>query len=399
MTTEIKKNIHWVGAIDWNVRDFHSYETGRGSTYNAYLLLDEKIALIDTVKAPFAEKLLENITALAEPKNIAYLVCNHAELDHAGSFPAVVAACPNAQVVCNQKCREALSRHFDTSAWKFKIVKSGESLSLGKRTLMFLDTPMVHWPESMFTYVPEEKLLFSMDAFGQHFASASRFDDENDLPVVMAEARTYYANIVMLYAKQIQRTLEEATKIAIEMIAPSHGVIWRSHIKEIVTAYQGWVKGCSLPKVLVIYDTMWQSTHLMAEAIEEGAASVNGVSVRLLHVRANSLTLLATETLDASAIAFGSPTLNMTLMPQMAAVLTYLQGLKPFGKAVFAFGSYGWAKGGPEAVAAALETLKLEILRTPITAQYVPTKAVLDECREAGKALALKALEKSKSNG
>lgn len=388
----IRDNVDWVGFVDWTVRDFHGYNTSRGTTYNAYLVRDKKTALIDTVKKDYSARLLSNISSLVDPGLIDYVICNHAEPDHSGSLPAVLRACPNAEVVCNGKCRDALGRHFDTSGWKWKVTTDGDVLPLGERTLAFVDTPMLHWPESMFTFLREEKLLFSMDAFGQHYASARRFDDEEPFDVVMAEAKTYYANIVMPYGKQVAKALDRVAGLGVEVIAPSHGVIWRKHRAAVLSSYEDWMAGKKKPKVLVVYDTMWKSTEQMAAAIVDGAA-VDGVEVKLMNVRAGDLTGLATEMLDAAAAAFGSPTLNSTLMPQMAAALTYLVGLKPSGKSGFAFGSYGWAKGGAKDVEDYLKAMKFEILREPLQSQYVPTAGILDECRAAGKMLARKALE------
>ncbi|NCD31823.1 MAG: FprA family A-type flavoprotein [Spartobacteria bacterium] len=392
MNTELKENIFWVGFVDWNVRDFHGYTTDKGSSYNAYLIRDEKTALIDTVKGPYAGELLRRIEALVPYEKVDYIICNHAEPDHAGSLPKVVEACPNAVVVCDAKCEKALGLHFDTSEWTFKIVKEGDSLSLGKRTLQFIETPMVHWPESMFTYIPEEKLLFSMDAFGQHYATVNRFDDEANLNIVMDEARTYYANIVMLYGRQISKVLDRSSAIDIEMIAPSHGVIFRSHIDLIMEAYRNWVVCKALPKVVIFYDTMWKSTEKMAEAILHGVEEFN-VDASLINVRASNITVLATEVLEAAVVAAGSPTLNTTLMPAMAGSLTYLKGLRPQDKKGFAFGSYGWAQGGAADVENYLKDMKFEILREPLLSKFVPTPEVIEECVEAGRMLAKEALK------
>ncbi|NQT94164.1 MAG: FprA family A-type flavoprotein [Lentisphaerae bacterium] len=394
MNSTLVEGIDWVGYVDWTVRDFHGYRTERGSTYNAYLVRDEKTALVDTVKANYAENLVANITALTEPRKIDFVVCNHAEPDHSGSLPVIMRLCPNAELVCDARCREALSLHYDTSEWNFRVIADGDTLSLGKRTLTFLETPMVHWPESMFTYVAEEKLLFSMDAFGQHYASAHRFDDMSPLETVLEEAKTYYANIVMLYGKPIGRVLDRADALDVEIIAPSHGVIWRKNIATILAAYRRWVEQRPAAKVIVLFDTMWRSTEIMARAILEGAAE-DGVSVLLMHARENHKTEIVTEALDAAAFAVGSPTLNTTLMPDMAGVLTYMKGLKPVGKCGFAFGSYGWSKGGAAHVEAYLKDMRMDILREPIQAQFVPDAAVLEECRNAGRMLAAKARELS----
>jgi len=391
MNKTLCDGIEWVGYVDWTVRDFHGYRTGRGSSYNSYLIRDKKNVLIDAVKAPYAEYLREAILKRIPDGKLDYVVCNHAEPDHSGGLSLILNAFPSAKVICNAKCRDALSAHYDISGWKFRVVNSGDSLSIGKRSLTFIDTPMVHWPESMFTYVPEEKLLFSMDAFGQHYASHARFDDETDLNIVMAEAKTYFANIVMLYGRQISKVLEQASKLDIQMIAPSHGVIWRKNLASIISAYRDWVVCKSVPKVLVMYDTMWKSTEKMAGAIAEGVMQSN-VEVKVHNVRVTDITELATESLDAAVIVCGSPTLNTTLMPQMAAVLTYLKGLKPAGKAGFAFGSYGWGQNGPADVEKYLGEMKVNILRSPLVCRFSPSKEVLEECVEAGRVAAKEAL-------
>ena len=387
MATTLYKNIDWVGAVDWTIRDFHAYDTERGASYNAYLLRDEKTALIDTVKAPFCATLLKNVAALTDLSRVDYVVCNHAELDHAGSLPQVLRAMPQATLLCDKKCAVTLGEYFDTSSWNIQIVASGDTVSLGRRTLQFIETPMVHWPESMFTYVPEERLLFSMDGFGQHYATSERFDDENDLAVVMQEAKTYYANIVMPYGKAVLQCLNGVAGLEIGMIAPSHGVIWRSHVGKIVEAYRDWANHRPKPQVLVIYDTMWESTAAMAEAILEGATQP-GVTTVLVHIRRSNLTRIAAEVLDAAAVAFGSSTLNRGMMPMAAATLSYLEGLRPRHKASLAFGSYGWGIGGPEAVEQSLRKLEWEIVRDPLRARYRPTPEILDQCREAGRLLA-----------
>jgi flavorubredoxin len=392
MNTTLRENIDWVGYVDWNVRDFHGYNTDRGATYNAYLVRDAKTALIDTVKGPFAAKLLARIAALVDPSRVDYVVCNHAETDHAGSLGEVMKALPNATLVADAKCHATLAAHFDTSGWKTRTVADGETLSLGRRSLRFIETPMLHWPESMFTYVAEEKLLFSMDAFGQHYASSGRFDDEAPLATVLDEAKTYYANIVMPFGRQVARTLERAATLPIDMIAPSHGVIWRSHLPAILRAYADWSVCRAAAKVVVIYDTMWGSTAAMAEAIHEGA-SQPGVEAVLIDIRRSTLTRIATEMLDVATVAFGSATLNTGMMPMAAAALAYLKGLRPVGKAGFAFGSYGWGAGGPEAIGEQLAAMKWEILREPLKARYRPTPEILATCRAAGEMLAEKARE------
>ena len=406
LTTELRPGVDYVGYVDYNVRDFHSYDTRLGATYNAYLIRDEKIALIDTVKAPFAAQLKRNVVSLVDLDKVDYLVCLHAELDHAGSLPAMVEACPNATVVCNAKCKDALAGFFDVSNWKFQILNSGDSLSLGKRSLTLVNVPMVHWPESSVAYMPEEKILFSNDAFGQHIATSERFDDEYDLPKILEEGKSYYANIVAPYGRQVLKTLEAVAPLEIELVAPAHGIIWRSHIPEMLAAYKTWASNKYAPKVLVIYDTMWQSTELMAEEIYAGAVdygrklanenpSAPKLDVQLMHARKTTLTRLAAEALDAGAVALGSATLNAWLMPAMASVLAYFQGLKFREKTALAFGSFGWGPGGAEAIQKAIPELKyVPLTETPIKAKQRPTADDLAKCREAGENLAKAAWER-----
>jgi len=309
----------------------------------------------------------------------------------------VMEAMPRATLVCNRKCEAALSKHYDTSSWKVRTVAEGDAIALGKRTLRFIETPMVHWPESMFTYVPQQKLLFSMDAFGQHYAASKRFDDEVSPSTLIEEAKAYYANIVMPYGRAVATCLEKVAPLGVEMIAPAHGLIWRSRVAEILSAYRAWSAGRPACKVVVIYDTMWESTARMAEAILEGA-SQPGVKTSLIHVRRSTLARIATTVLDAAGMAFGSSTLNREMMPMAAAVLTYLKGLGPAGKFAVAFGSYGWGRGGAEAVHRQLEAMQCELLGEPIRSQYRPTAEVLGQCRAAGRQLAEKAREMAGQN-
>ncbi len=389
----LSKNIHWIGYVDWDVRNFHGYSTTKGSTYNSYIIKDEKIAVIDSVKAPYADNLVENILEHTDLDKVNYIICNHAEPDHSGSIPVLMDICPNAELVCNAKCQKVLSMHYATEGWNFKIVDESSELQLGHNTLKFVNTPMAHWPESMMTYAVEDKILFSMDAFGQHYASSNRFDYEEPLPTVLDEAKKYYANIIMLYDGPVAAALAKASSIDIEIVAPSHGIIWTENIPVIINSYKEWIKFKPAPKVLIFFDTMWRSTAMMADAIYEGA-NIKGVEVKKYDLKFTNITEIATESIDSAAIAVGSPTLNKGLMPKVAENLTYLKGLSPKGKAAIAFGSYGWAKkGGQHQVLDYLKDMNCEILlEEPIVSQFVPTEEILKQCREAGKMLAEKAL-------
>ena len=393
---KIAENVHWIGVVDWTIRDFHGYETKRGSTYNSYLIQGGRTAIVDTVKAAYAIEWLSNAAVLTDLAKVDYLICHHAEPDHSGSLPTAVQACPNAAVVCTEKCREALGRHFDISAWKFHIVKTGEKLDLGGLTLTFVETPMAHWPESTASYLAERWILFSMDAFGQHYATSERFADQRPWSEVLGEMKTYYANILMPYPRPVLNAVEALKGLTIDLIAPSHGVIFRGPMVGLaVNTYRTFASGKVEPRVLVIYDSMWQSTERMAKSILQGAA-IDGVDVKLIHVRHTHITDLVTEALDAAALAVGSPTLNMGPLPEMAAALTYLSGLRPPNKCGFAFGSYGWGKGGPETVEEYLKKMQVRLTRPLLRSQFAPTMALLAECQVAGEELAREALKASK---
>ena len=270
--TEIREGIHWVGAIDWNLRNFHGYITHRGTTYNAYLIVDEKIALVDTVKEPFFPEMMRRIKEIVDPEKIDYLISNHTEPDHSGSIKKVLEVAKNAELIASDFGTKSLRRYYGDDL-EITSIKEKPSISLGKRTLQFVPIPMVHWPDSMVTYIPEEKLLLSNDAFGQHLASSKRFDDEVDQAVLMQEATIYYANIVMPLWMSVSRAFKALEGVDIEVIAPSHGIIWRGNPGMILETYQGWVEGKSEKRAVIVYDTMWGSTEKVANALVEGISS------------------------------------------------------------------------------------------------------------------------------
>ena len=376
----MKKGIYWVGAVDWSMRSFHGYSTRRGSSYNAYLILDEKITLIDTVKAPFVTELLERISSVVDPKKIDCIISNHVEPDHSGSLPIMAKCCPNAKIATSAPngLKGLTGRYGDLA---YQAVKTGETLSLGKRTLSFVATPMLHWPDSMVTYCPEEKVLFSNDAFGQHLAANRRFDDENDLHIIMEEAKKYYANILMLYGKQAQTALAALGSLPIEMILTGHGVSWRAHIPEILDAYKKWSAGELEEKAVVVFDSMWGSTERLAKAITD-AFTAKGVPVAYFDLRADHISDVITEVLTAKYLAVGSPTINNQMMPPVAAFLCYLKGFVPKGRKAFAFGSFGWGGQSVGLVEDELKAAGCEICLEKIRVKDVPTQDDLVAIRE-----------------
>lgn len=378
---KLKDDIYYVGAVDWNVRSFHGYTTNRGATYNAYLIIDEKITLIDTVKAPFAEELLERISEIIDPSKIDYLVSNHVEMDHSGAIPAVMEVAKNATIITVEPSGlKGLQAHYGKE-YNYQTVKAGDTLSLGKRTLKFVATPMLHWPDNMVTYCEEEKILFSNDAFGQHYASSKHFDDEVDMAIVMQEAEKYYANILMPYGRQANQALDIVKSLDIDMIASSHGVIFRKYIKEILDKYTYFCNGENEKKALVVYDSMWHSTEKMAFSIVEGFKRA-GVSCILYDLKENHISDIATQVLKAEYLVVGSSTLNSNILPTVGAFLTYMKGLAPKGKKGFVFGSYGWGPQSLSRLQKDLEELNVEIIKEAIKINFVPTKEQLREIED-----------------
>jgi anaerobic nitric oxide reductase flavorubredoxin len=386
----LAEGINWVGVVDWNIRDFHGYVTKRGSTYNAYLIQDEKTALVDTVKHTFSNELLRNICELVDPEKIDYIIVNHVEMDHSSSLPVIAKYAKKATIIASPRGKDAIIEHYGAD-FNIQTVKTGDQLKLGKRTLQFVEAPMLHWPDSMFTYVVEDKILMPNDAFGQHLASSERFDDEVDAHVLMEEATIYYANILMPLAPLIARKLEEVTKmgIPIDMIAPSHGIIWRSDPSKIIKAYSDWSAGVSKNKAVIVFDTMWGSTDMMARAVAEGVAS-HGVDVKLLKLRAANRTEAMTEITDAKAVVVGSPTLNNGMFPTLGSFLTYATGLKPKGKLWAFFGSYGWGGGAVKAMTEMAQKAGFEVYEQSIQIKYVPDSEDLKKCFEFGQQIAAK---------
>jgi flavorubredoxin len=372
---EIKKGIYWVGGIDWDLRNFHGYITQRGSTYNAYLIIDEKITLVDTVKYYLVDEMMERIRTVIDPSKIDYIVSNHVEMDHSGGLPALAKLIPHATIFTSVQGEKGLSMHYGNL--NYRAVQSGETLSLGKRSLTFVHTPMVHWPDNMVSYCPEEKILFSNDAFGQHIASSERFDDEYPLETILEEARKYYANIVLPFGVQVERALAGVKDLQIEIIAPSHGIIWRAHIDRILPLYRKWAANESENRALILYDTMWTSTAKIAHAVMN-AFENKGIPVDLYDLKITHISDIMTRVLDAKYICVGSSTLNNNMLPTVAAFLTYFKGLAPKNKRGLAFGSFGWGGQSVGQVEEILSALKFDIMEQ-IKVQYIPDKAKLDE--------------------
>ncbi len=382
---EIAKDIYWVGAVDWNIRDFHGYSTDSGTTYNAYLIMDEKVTLIDTVKKEFVDELISMISQIIDPKKIDYVISNHTEMDHSGGLPRVMHKIgEDKPLYCSKMGVKNLSRHFQQK-WNYQPVQDGGELSLGKKTLSFLETRMLHWPDSMFTYVKEDRVLFSSDAFGQHYAGPERFDDEIG-GTIMPHAMKYFANILLLYSPLILKLVDRVKKLGlpIDMICPDHGIMWRKNPAKIINAYVEWATQKPRKKAVVVYDTMWHSTKKMAEAIVAGL-SEEGVQAVPMHLRSWHRSDVITAILDAGAVIVGSPTLNNGLFPTVSDFLTYMKGLKPKNKIAAAFGSYGWSGEAVKLINKQLEEMKFELVDPGLKMQYVPDDQGIDACYQLGK--------------
>lgn len=381
---EIAKGIYDVGVNDWNIEDFHGYSTPMGTSYNAFLIVDEKVALIDTVKHKFADQFIANISKIIDPRKIDYMICNHAEMDHSGSLARIMHRIgEDKPLYCSKMGVKSLSKHFARN-WNYHAVQEGEELKLGSHTLTFVETRMLHWPDNMFTYAKEDKILFSSDAFGQHYAGFEKFDDVVGDGILL-HAQKYYANILMLYASHTLKLMDRIAEMGLEfnMICPDHGIIWRKNPDKIFNAYVEWSKQTAKRKAVVVYDTMWHSTEKMADAVAFGL-NEEGIEVRPMYLRKWHRSDIMTDVLDAKAVVIGSPTLNNNLFPTVSDILTYMKGLRPINKIGAAFGSYGWSGEAPKMITNALKEMKFDIVE-PVRHQYIPDNHALEVSYELGR--------------
>lgn len=390
MVTKLMDGVHWVGFVDWGLRHFHGHElsTHRGSTYNSYLIQDEKTVLVDTVWGPFQDQFLENVRQVTDPAKIDIVVTNHSEPDHSGSLPAIMRLAPNATVVVSKRGLDSVEGHYH-QPWKFQAVKTGEKIAIGRRDLIFVEAPMCHWPDSMFTYLTGSNLLMPNDAFGQHYATAFRFNDEVDPGELYEEALKYYANILTPYSDFVAKKIDEvlALKLPVEMIAPSHGVIWRKDPLQIVKKYQEWAAQVPEKRATVLYDTMWQGTRKMAEAVGDGLAA-EGLPHAIFHMAVSDRNDVVAEIFRSKAVIVGSPTVNRGLLPTMAPILDELRGHKFKNKIGAAFGAYGWSGESVKRIEEHLAACGIPVAAPGVRAKWQPKAPDLDECRKLGAAVA-----------
>ena len=381
---KISDKVYWVGAIDWNLRDFHGYATRRGTTYNAYLVLGEKPTLVDTVKKEFYDEMMQRIQSVIDPKKIQIIISNHSELDHSGALAQTLEATEPDEVYVSEMGQKNLTAHFHRDL-KLKIVKTGDKIDIGGDIISFLEARMLHWPDSMFSYLENEKILFSNDVFGMHLATDKLFDDENDEHVWLTEAEKYYANIVLPYSDIVLRFLEQVKKMGLtpKVIAPDHGFVWRKNPTKIVNLYTQWATQKPTNKAVIVYDTMWGSSEKMARQIADGLSS-GGTRVRILSMHHNDRSEVALALLDSAALIVGTPVLNSQIFPAMADVLCYLKGLKKKNLLGAAFGSYGWNGAPIDALTKTLEEMGVQIVCPAVKSMFVPDEQTSEKCREMG---------------
>ena len=393
---KVTDKVYWVGAIDWDLRSFHGYATDLGTTYNAFLILDEKVTLIDTVKAPFFDEMVARISSVISPEKIDYIVSNHSEMDHSGSLPKAYNLMKPEKIFASPMGEKNLKAHFHDL--KVDVVKTGDSLSLGESTLHFIETKMLHWPDSMVSYLDTEKLLFSQDAFGMHLAGSGRWHTDYDEYTLRTEAQKYFANILLLYSSKIIDLLKSlpGLNLDIKIVAPDHGPMWRGDgIGYILDLYRQFAEQKPGRKGVVIYDTMWHSTELMAKSILDGMTA-EGLECERINLSASDRSMAVTKLMDAGIVVVGSPTLNNNMYPTVADFLVYMRGLRPQNKIGGVFGSFGWSGEAPKQITEILKECNFDLPFPELKVKYIPTAADLEKCFNFGRELAVKLQEKLK---
>lgn len=389
MSFKINDSVKWVGKIDWELRTFHGeeYSTHRGSSYNSYLVQDEKTVLIDTVWAPFAKEYVANLRKEIDLNKIDYIIINHAEPDHSGALPELMKEIPNTPIYCTANAVKSIKGHYHQD-WNFVVVKTGDKLNIGSKDFVFIEARMLHWPDTMFSYLTGENILFSNDAFGQHYASEYMFNDLVDQTELYQEAIKYYANILTPFSKLVEKKIEEvvALNVPVSMICPSHGIIWRDNPLQIVTRYMEWAKDYQENQVAILYDSMWNATRKMGEAIAAGMKSANpDLNIKLFNTAKSDKNDVITEVYKSKAILVGSSTINKGILHSVAGILEQIKGLGFKNKKAAAFGSYGWSGESVQIITEELKKAGFEVIDNGVKALWNPDQESLDKCFEIGK--------------
>ncbi len=393
MSFKIKNNVFWVGKTDWELRKFHGdeYSTHRGSTYNAYLIKEEKVALVETVWAPYSEEFVANLAKEIDLEKIDYVIANHAEIDHSGAFPELMRHIPDTPIYCTKNGVKSLKGHYHQD-WNFNIVKTGDRLSLGKKELIFVEAPMLHWPDTMFCYLTEDDILFSNDAFGQHYATEYMFNDLVDQTELFHECIKYYANILTPFSPLVIKKIKEVLSfnLPLDIICTSHGVIWRENPGQIVEKYLEWANDYQENQITIIYDTMWNGTRTMAEKIAHGIKGADKeVNVKLFNLAKTDKNDVITEVFKSKAILVGSPTINRGILVSVAGILEEIKGLKFKNKKAAAFGCYGWSGESVKIISGILEESGFDIIDEGMRVMWNPDDEAIAKCVEFGKRFAV----------
>ena len=389
---DITEKVAWVGKIDWELRRFHGdeYSTHRGSSYNSYLIRGEKTALVDTVWTPFAQEYIANLRKLVDLKKIDYIVMNHSEVDHSGALPELMKLIPQTPICCTQNGAKLLKAHYHED-WKFIEVKTGDTLDLGENKIYFVEARMLHWPDSMMSYLTEEEILFSNDAFGQHYASEHMYNNKVDPAELNQEALKYYANILAPFSALVAKKIEEllSLKLPVSMICPSHGVIWKDDPLQIVNKYMEWAKNYQENQITIVYDTMWSATRTMAEAIAAGIRDRDAdVTVKIFNCANTDKNDLITEIFKSKMAVMGSSTINRGILSTLAAILEITKGLGLKGKKAASFGSYGWSGESTQIISEALSAAGFEVVNEGLKLLWKPDSEGIGKCRSFGSELA-----------
>jgi anaerobic nitric oxide reductase flavorubredoxin len=389
MSFRINEKVTWVGKIDWELRKFHGEElsTHRGSSYNSYLIRDEKTVLIDTVWGPYAKEFVGNLKREIDLNQIDYIISNHGEPDHSGALPELLKHIPNVPIYCTANAVKSLKGQYHED-WNFKVVKTGDKLNIGTRDLVFIEAPMLHWPDTMFSYLTGDNILFSNDAFGQHYASELMFNDLVDQDELFHEAIKYYGNILTPFSKMVEKKINEvvALNVPVDMICPSHGIIWRKDPFQIVNRYLEWARDYQENQITIIYDTMWNSTRRMAEEIAAGIKSANNqVTVKLFNCARSDRSDIITEVFKSKGIIVGSPTVNRGILSDLGGILEEIEGLAFKNKKAAAFGSYGWSGESTKVIANKLTKAGFEVVNDGLKVLWNPDESGIEACVSFGR--------------
>ena len=392
MKVKVINNVHWGGKIDWELRKFHGneYSTHRGSTYNSYLITEEKTAVVDTVWAPFAKEYVNNLAGEIDLKKIDFVVANHAEIDHSGALPELLERIPDTPVYCTANGVKSLTGHYHRD-WNFQVVKTGDRLSLGSKELIFVEAPMLHWPDSMFCYLTGDNILFSNDAFGQHYASEYLFNDLVDQNELYTECLKYYANILTPFSSLVEKKIQEflSLELPLDIICSSHGVIWRNNPAQIVERYLQWAKGYKENQITIVYDTMWNGTRVMAENIAKGIVRTDpDVNVKLFNIASSDKNDVLAEVFKSKAVVFGSPTVNRGILTSLAGLLEEIKGLSFEEKKAAVFGTYGWSGESTRVLAESLQQAGFTVVDDGLKVLWNPSEQSIEECVSYGRKLA-----------